>query len=344
MRKGTLLSSGLIAVLLLVLIPNCSIVVADAFDWASGAVASSTSSTDAPDTTTEDSGSKKKGGFMRALGAPFRALGRIFGGNNKNKSDNGQLQARRISSKEMKKFEANNVTRIKDSNSETPASSNTATASPILRPDLTAAVLHLQQGRALLQSGNVDQAISELTTALTLNPKLAEANSLLGVAYESKGFRNQALKSLEAAVQADKNNSQYLNNLGYLLFKNNDFEAATKYLKRAGKLAPNNPRIWNNLGLVQCERGKFDDAFASFTKAVGEFKAHLSVAAQLSAKGYGQDAIQHLEKALAMNPQSIDALEKLAPLYAMAGRNTDAENARRSLLALRTFADANKNK
>jgi tetratricopeptide (TPR) repeat protein len=281
---------------------------------------------------------------MRALGAPFRAIGRIFGGGDKNKSDNSQLQARRISNKEVKKFEVNNVTRIKDSNSETPASSNTTTASPIVRPDLTPAVLHLQQGRALLQSGNVDEAISELTTALTLNPKLAEANSLLGVAYESKGLRNQALKSFEAAVQADKNNTQYLNNLGYLLFKNNDFEAATKYLKRAGKLAPNNPRIWNNLGLVQCERGKFDDAFASFTKAVGEFKAHLSVAAQLSAKGYGQDAIQHLEKALAMNPQSIEALEKLAPLYAMAGRNTDSENARRSLLALRTFADANKNK
>jgi Flp pilus assembly protein TadD len=344
MRKGTILSSGLIAILLVVLIPNRSIVTAGAADLANFvAVADSTSSTESGDATTDDTTKKKKGGFMRALGAPFRAIGRIFGGNDdKNKTDINPQQARRISNKEAKKFEVNNVTRIKDANTETPAPSDTARATPILTPDVSPAVLHLQQGRALLQGGNVDQAISELTAAIAINPKLAEANNLLGVAYESKGSRDRALKSLEAAVQADKNNTQYLNNLGYLLFRNNDFEAAAKYLKRAAKLSPKDPRIWNNLGLAQCQRGKFDDAFESFTKAVGEFKAHMSVAAQLSAKGYGQDAIKHLEAAYAMNPQSIEALEKLAPLYAMTGRNTDAENARRSLLALRTFADANK--
>jgi Tfp pilus assembly protein PilF len=155
-------------------------------------------------------------------------------------------------------------------------------------------------------------------------------------------LRERALESFKAAVQADKNNAEYLNNYGFLLFKNNDFEEATKYLKRAAKSAPDNPRIWNNLGLAQCRRGKFDDAFESFTHAVGEFNGHVNVAAQLMAHGYAKDAINHLEKAQRMQPNSADVLAKLVNLYEMTGRARDAETARRSIIALQTSADAKK--
>jgi len=348
MRKGTILSSGLIALLLMALIPTRSIVTAGAFDWASFiAVEETTSTTNSGDTKQpEDTqATKKKGGFMHALGAPFRALSRLFGGGDKNKN-----QVRRITDKDLKKFETNKVARIQDSTINVPppiaSTPNTATstAAPSLTPTITPADLYLQKGRDLLQNGNVDQAIAELTNAITLNPSLAEANNLLGIAYESKGFRESAIRSLKTAVTLDRDNAQYLNNLGFILTKNNDTDVAIKYLKRASKLAPKDARVWNNLGLAQCKREKFDDAFESFTKAVGEFNAHLNIASQLTAHGFGKDAISHLEKAYAMNPQSIEALDKLASLYATTGRLTDAENARRSLVALRTFADAQKNK
>ena len=109
----------------------------------------------------------------------------------------------------------------------------------------------------------MNEAITELTTAVALHQRSAEANKLLGVAYESKGWRDSALKSFEMAVRLDGDNAEHLNNLGYLLYKNGDHERATKYLKRAAKIAKNNPRIWNNLGLAQCRREKFDDAFES---------------------------------------------------------------------------------
>ena len=343
MRKGTLLSSGLIAILLVALIPSRSIVTAGAFDWASFiAVEETTSTTNSGDTTRpEDTQTtKKKGGFMHALGAPFRALGRLFGGGDKNKN-----QVRRITDKDLKKFETNKVARIQDSTIDVPAPvAGKSTPVSAQTPTLTPADLYLQKGRDQLQSGNVDQAILELTNAITLNPNLAEADNLLGIAYESKGFRESAIRSLKTAVTLDRDNAQYLNNLGFILTKTNDTEVAIKYLKRASKLAPNDARIWNNLGLAQAKREKFDDAFESFTKAVGEFNAHLNIASLLTAHGYGKDAIKHLEKAYAMNPQSIEALDKLASLYATTGRLTDAENARRSLVALRTFADAKQNK
>ena len=144
------------------------------------------------------------------------------------------------------------------------------------------------------------------------------------------------------AVELDENNPDHLNNLGFLLYKSGEYERATKFLKRAAKIAKNNPRMWNNLGLVYCERGKFDDAFESFARAVGEFIGHVNVAMQLQQHGYAKEAIKHLQKAQAMNPNSADVLTKLVALYEMTGRPTDAETARRSLVALKTFADANK--
>jgi Flp pilus assembly protein TadD len=202
--------------------------------------------------------------------------------------------------------------------------------------------VHFNSGRDLLNAGNVNGAITELSRAVALDSKSAEARNLLGVAYEANGMRDRALESFKAAVKADKDNSEYLNNYGFLLFKNNDFEEATKYLKRAAKLSPDNPRIWNNLGLAQCRRGKFDDAYESFAHAVGEFNGHLNIASQLLAHGYAKEAIKHLEIAHKMQPNSTDVLAKLVQLYQTTGRVSDAETARRSIIALQTSADAKK--
>jgi hypothetical protein len=43
-----------------------------------------------------------------------------------------------------------------------------------------------------------------------------------------------------------------------------------------------------------------------------------------------------------MQPNSTDVLNKLVSLYEMTGRPSDAETARRALIALKTSAEANK--
>jgi Flp pilus assembly protein TadD len=191
-------------------------------------------------------------------------------------------------------------------------------------------------------AGDLNGAIAELSISASSDSKSGEARNLLGVAYENKGLRQRALDSFKAAVKLDKDNAQYLNNYGFLLYKNGNLEEATKQLKHATKQSPNDARIWNNLGLAQCQRGKFDDAYESFVKAAGEYAGRVNIAAQLFQRGYAKDAIKHLEAAQALQPNSPDVLNKLVSLYEMTGRHTDAETARRSLVALKTFADANK--
>lgn len=297
-------------------------------------------SADAPDNASTEESKQEGNGFLRALKAPFKAFGRIFGGGKKNEK-NEQNKIQRISSDDAKRFESVPARIVTDTRTISKEATNDGHRTTIAAAASEYSI-HLQMGREKLNAGDLNNAIAELSLALSLEPKSAEVMNLLGVAYEAKGLRKRALDSFKAAVEADKNSSDYLNNYGFLLFKNNDFEDATKYLKRAAKLSPNDPRIWNNLGLVQSQRGKFDDAFKSFARAAGDFNAHLNIAAQLSTQGRAKDAIEHLEIAKELQPESVDVLAKLVSLYELTGRVSDAEATRRSIVALKTFADAKK--
>jgi Flp pilus assembly protein TadD len=271
---------------------------------------------------------KKEGkGFMSALTAPFRAIGRLFDGGKKK-----DQQPKRASDKTVSKFESMPVMRVTNGDSPAPAA--------IPKSDWDPFQVHLNRGRQLLTDGDQNNAIAELSVATSINPKSAEAYKLLGLAYAGKRLNDRALQAFEAAVKLDENNADHLNNFGYMLFKTGNYERANKYLKRAAKIAPSNARIWNNLAMVQCQRGKFDDAYESFVKAVGEFAGHVNMAMQLQRFGYVKDAIKHLERAHAIQPNSSDVLTRLVALYDSAGRSDDAETARRSLAGMKTFADA----
>ena len=329
MRKKTLAASFLSISLLFAIVDRRSVVTAGNFDWSSIAL----EETQAADNDTDNNQAEKKKGssFARALGAPFRALGRLFGGGNK-KSE--KTAARKTTEKDAAKFESAPITRIVDSRVEAPKSVVTVESAPM--------EVHLQRGRELLNARNFNEALAELTVAQSADPKSAEVQNLLGVTYSSLGMPDRALKSFDAAVKADKDNAQYLNNYGFLLLKTSNFDAASKYLKRAAKLSPSDARIWNNLAVAQCQRGKFDDAYSSFVLAVGEFDARVNMGAQLLSQGMAQEAIKHLELAHALRPDSIDVLTRLTGLYNMTGRVSDYAVARQMLLALQTSAAAQK--
>ena len=338
MAKNTFASSLMALILMVALLPNYSITTAEGFDWAALVAAEAAAQAEENEETQQETAAapkKKSGnGFARALGAPFRALGRLFGGSNSKKTE--PSTARKVSDKEAATFESAKISRVRDARVAAPDTESTPV---VLNQPVE---VHLQNGRELLSAGKVNEAISELTAAQSIDPKSAEIQNLLGVAYGSKGMSDRALKAFEAAVRADKNNAQYLNNYGFLLLKTSNFEAAVKQLKRAAKLSPTDARIWNNLAIAQCQRGKFEDAYESFVHAVGEYDARVNMAAQLVSQGMGQEAIKHLEVAQSLRPDSTEVLTRLAGLYRMTGRITDAETARRHLLILQASAEVQK--
>lgn len=280
----------------------------------------------------EKSQSKGDNTFVRVLKAPFKAIGRLFG---VGKKDDNKLE--RLSRKDVKKFESVGTTRVVDARTVDTAAA-TQNVAPV-DPSLASAQENLERGRALINSGNYNDAIAALSTAVTTEPKLHEAHNLLGVAYEAKGMRDSAFKSFEAALKADEDNGEYLNNLGYLHFKNGDYDKAAKYLKRAVKKVPEVQRYWNNLGLAQAQRAKFDDAYECFQRAVGDFEGHMNVANRSQAMGYDKTAIKHLEQARALRPATAEILLRLAVLYKRTGNEQLAAEANTALVAARSQAN-----
>lgn len=296
-----------------------------------------------PDATDVDS--KNGNAFVRALKAPFKAIGRIFGAG---KKDDNKLH--RLSEKDVKKFETAPTVRVVDANLvSTPEAKGMKThaAPDTAEPRATkeeenklSARQKVARARNLIDANNINAAFEELNSATSLDPKNAEAHNLLGIAYESKGMRQWAFKSFEAAVRYDSDQAEFVNNLGYLYFKNGDFDKAAKYLKRAVKLAPDQQRYWNNLGLAQVQREKFDEAYLCFARAVGEFEGHMNLANRLQTLGYENEAIKHLELARKLQPTSKEILVRLISLYKRAGKADLAEEARTNFVSLSTVATA----
>jgi Tfp pilus assembly protein PilF len=249
---------------------------------------------------------EKKGGnkIVKALTSPFRAFRRLFGGG----KDEGKLE--RLSEKDVERFESTPASVVRDSRTPV-AGVPSATGS---------AREHLAQGRALLSSGRVNEAITELSFAASLDPRLSEAHSLLGLAYDRKGMPERARDSYERAIKSDPADAQTLNNLGFSLYQNGNYRAAVDKLKKAARLAPTDQRILNNLALAQVRLGKSDDAYKNFARAGGEVTGRLNTAAMLERLGRDEEAIRHYEAARRAQPNSTVALRRLAELYKRTGR------------------------
>lgn len=272
----------------------------------------------------EDSGSeagavdepRKKGGnkVVKVLAAPFKAFGKLFGrGDDKNK-------IYRMTEKDAERFETAGVTRIEDARTTTTK-----------KEKLTGSAReHLELGREYLLEGRYSEAVTELSTAVSLDPKLTEAHNLLGVAYDKKGFNDRAKDSFERAVKLEED-ADTLNNLGFSLYQNGNYRAAIDRLKRAAKLAPTDERILNNLGLAYCRLGKVDEAHKAFTRATGPVMGNLNTAKMLERFGREDDAIRYYEAARQIDPTNTVALRRLADLYQRVGRVTESEGARAAL-------------
>jgi len=272
----------------------------------------------------EDSGSvagsqgTKKGGnkVVKIFTAPFKAFGRLFG----HKDDN-KLQ--RMTEKDAEKFESVGVTRVTDGRLLEAKVSVSGSARE-----------HLAAGRTYLLNGELNAAIAELSTAASLDPSLAEAHSLLGIAFDKKGMADRAKDSYERAVKAEPEDAQTLNNLGFSLYQNGNYRAAVDKLKRAAKLSPTDDRILNNLGLALCRLGKFDDAYKNFARASGPLTGNLNTAKMLERFGRDDDAIKYYEAARKVDPSCWFALRRLADLYQRTGRDYEANAARVALASV----------
>ncbi|HEX8180389.1 MAG TPA: tetratricopeptide repeat protein [Pyrinomonadaceae bacterium] len=308
--------------------------------------------------------------FLRVLAAPFRALARLFSGSKKDATARRapaaaeQPQVARAPQPESAPTPERVIANTTQTNASADAQQRARTATQV-RPEIAGgntpsfterpapttpaapaspqqpnqftplvegvARDPLSQGRALLERGNTNEAIAQLSVAAITGPDLIAANNLLGLAYDRLGQHQQAQDAYERALIAAPADAATLNNLGYSLYLSDRYAQALARLKSAARLDPSNRQIANNLALVYGRLNKFDDAYKQFARAGGEFYARVQTGALLENAGRDLDAIKQFETARRLDPASAEVLRRLINLYVRTGQPGKAEDARRLL-------------
>lgn len=143
--------------------------------------------------------------------------------------------------------------------------------------------------------------------------------------YEQKGDRKAALIQLKNAVEKSPDNGEARLALGSLELAMGDAVSAEKELRKARSLGIAADRILPGLGKALVQQGKLKDVLTDITPEAAAKSAPLLIVRgnALLATGKADESKQAYEAALALNPNSGDALIGLAQ-HAQVGGDRDA--------------------
>jgi len=130
------------------------------------------------------------------------------------------------------------------------------------------AIVHYSRGVALAGSGQIDRAIADFRTALSIYPRHPDANTSLGWLLDQRGHHDQALPHLRLAVEARPGWILALTNLANALIDAGEREEALMWLERAVETEPGSPNSCYRLGKALERAGRIDAAEAQYRQAL----------------------------------------------------------------------------
>jgi len=126
----------------------------------------------------------------------------------------------------------------------------------------------LNRGVDYLGKGDYDQAISEFTKAIEIDPSLPDAYSNRGDAYLHKANYDQAISDCTKAIAINPNFETAYLNRGVAYFYQRNYDQAISDLSKAIEINPNYDLAYSSRGGVYCEKANYDQAISDCTKAI----------------------------------------------------------------------------
>lgn len=124
------------------------------------------------------------------------------------------------------------------------------TAQIVLRIMPEQAEIHLMLGRLHRKNGQLDQAVNNLSTAISYDPNLVEAYIELGKAYQDRKDLESAISVYQQGVATNSRDPRPYYFAGMALKECKDYSNAEMMLKQAKKYAPDDPNIIRQLGVI----------------------------------------------------------------------------------------------
>ena len=206
-----------------------------------------------------------------------------------------------------------------------------------IRPSHSTA--HYALGKAYTKLGQLDKAYTELNTSLALNTNSAPAHIALGDVYRLQGNNVAAIKEYKAAIAIKAESQDAYIQLAKLYEGRGDLEMAAADLRSGLELAPDNVDLHRKLADISLKAGKTDDALKEYTTvlslapgdvpAIDGMTRVLVLKAQKEAQGAYflsnnyESAESYIQKAISLNPNSLELRLAEAKLNAMSGKPVD---------------------
>jgi len=184
----------------------------------------------------------------------------------------------------------------------------------------------LNEARRHLDDGNHEMAAVAARRAVDANPKMVDAWEVLGNALEQQARLEEALEAYQEAMEITGPRSEVILAISRVqleLGRVDEALAGIDMVRRAGVVNPNSLR---RLGLLLVEWGRLDEAL-SITEEAAEDGSAESLGALgrvLSELGRQQEAIETLNRSLAIEPDNARAHEYLGLVYLRLGDSTRA--------------------
>lgn len=180
---------------------------------------------------------------------------------------------------------------------------------------LSVARLHERQGK-------YDEAINVYKQVLDNDPKNVTAHHRLGAIAVKEGRLAEGRASFEQAAALGRPSAELLNDMGYLLYLQQDLPGAEAKMREAIRTDSRYKNAHNNLGLVLAEMGKSDEALVEFKQVGSEAEAYSNLAYVQTKLGQLADAERNYHKALSLDSKLRPAAEALLQLADLKARAT----------------------
>lgn len=156
-----------------------------------------------------------------------------------------------------------------------------------------------------------DKAIADYTRVIELEPKFELAYNERGNAYAAKGDNNRAILDYNEAIVIGSNNPNTYFNRGCTYHHLGQFDKALSDYSKAIEIDPGYSKAYCNRGVVYEKQGKYDLAISDYNKTL-EIKPREALAYWGRGRVYSErmqydQAISDYNKALAIDPKNADA-------------------------------------
>jgi tetratricopeptide (TPR) repeat protein len=176
----------------------------------------------------------------------------------------------------------------------------------------------------LKAKGQVDEAIACFQKAIALDPKFANAHTILGNALRDKGQLEEAIACYHKAIALGPKSALVHHNLGNALRARGRVDEAIASWRKAIACDPNYAQAYANLGNALTDKGRVDEAIACCRKAIELdpklAQAHYNLGNALSRKDQLEEAVASYQKAIALDPKHAEAHCNLAGVLQGQGR------------------------